>query len=219
MSAGNVKKFDTEKADKRRLIRRVFSLNTWPISEDGIDGWIIDLHKGKFTSKGFLYAVEKYKQAGGSRPPRPGDLFTFLRAYKAAHKDGAEKLAEPSEASRAAGREYLGRLRAGALSELSRAEEDNLLSQLDKKDKDGNPAPITLPDKLRNLEPAKETPRPGPVKPEEAADVENKLLAEARERYKNMPARKEVPGAGEMYFPEVLPSPHIGRTEQEPGKK
>ena len=42
------------------------------------------------------------------------------------------------------------------------------------------------------------------------------LLAEAREAFGNLPARKQVPGVGEMYFPEVLPSPHTGRDEQEP---
>ena len=56
--------------------------------------------------------------------------------------------------------------------------------------------------------------RPEP-KPKEAEAEENRLLDEARERYSNLPARKEVPGAGEMYFPEVLPSPHIGRAEPE----
>ena len=68
-----------------------------------------------------------------------------------------------------------------------------------------------MPDKLRNLEPASGDPaRPGPVKPE------SDLLAEAREAFGNLPARKQVPGVGEMYFPEVLPSPHTGRDEQEP---
>ena len=66
-------------------------------------------------------------------------------------------------------------------------------------------------------EPEEPEPEPEPT-PEEVEGTENRLLAEARERYKNMPARKQVPGVGEMYFPEVLPSPHTEESgdEQEP---
>lgn len=180
MNPQNVTKFDRKKADLKRSVMRLWQENDWSMTDAHFEGLRKKLHEGGYTLADLQRAVTEYTRAGGTHAPRFGDLVTFLKSSKAGRNAGTEKLPEPSEADKAASRAILDKLNVDAMPELSPEERDALLAKLGRKDENGNPAPVELPECLTNLEPASDTPQPGAVKPE------SDLLAEARGRYQGL---------------------------------
>lgn len=180
MKSPDVKKFDGQQADLRRGVTRLWQENDWHMTDEHFEGLRKKLHEGGYTLADFRQAVTEYTRAGGTHAPRFGDLVSFLRASKAKRSTKQNRLPEPSESERQAAHQRLGKLHVDTLPKMPKAEQSALYEQLGRKDENGNPAPVELPECLTNLEPASDTPRPGAVKPE------SDLLAEAQERYQGL---------------------------------